>query len=261
MKLAFVGVGKMGRSLLEALLAAEFLPPESVGVLMRTPERTREVAARYGVVPLRLEELERAERVLIAVQPKDFTHLAPKIAHPNTGYLSIMAGVPTAVLARRLGTRRVVRAMPNLAATIRKSATALTAPREALEAGDLEFAFALFRTAGDVYELPEHLFDAFTGMTASAPAYFAIVAEALADGGVRMGIPRAQALAMAADVLVATGELLRLKHPAVLKDEVSSPGGTTIHGVAALERRGVRAAFIEAVEAATARGHALGEEE
>ncbi len=261
MKLAFVGLGKMGRSILEGLLAAEFLPPEAVGVVDRDLERTRELAALYGVTPLDYDDLGEAERVLIAVQPKQFPAVAERIAHPQVGYLSIMAGVSTAVLARKLGTRRVVRAMPNLAATIRKSTTALTAPREAVEVGDLEFARGLFKTVGDAYELPERLFDAFTAMAASAPAYLAVVAEALADGGVKMGIARADALAFAADVLVATGELMRLKHPAVIKDEVASPGGTTIYGVAAIEEGRVRHALIEAVVAATQRGRELGEEE
>lgn len=235
------------------------LAKEEIGVY-DTPPRTAEIAQEYGVIALRLEDLRQAERVLIGVQPKDIAALAPQITHPNTGYLSIMAGISTAVLSRGLGTRRVVRAMPNLAATIGKSSTALTGPREAEEAGDLEFARALFATVGDVYDLPERLFDAFTGMSASAPAYIAVVAEALADGGVKQGIPRAQALRLAADVLIATGELLRKKHPGVLKDEVSSPGGTTIYGLAALEARGLRAALVEAVEAATLRGHQLGEE-
>lgn len=261
MKLVFVGLGKMGRSILEGVLAAEFLSPEQIGVIDRGPERTRELAALYGIAPLENGDLARAERVLIAVQPKQFPEIAERIAHPQVGYLSIMAGVSTAVLARRLGTRRVVRAMPNLAATIRKSTTALTAPKEAQEVGDLEFAVRLFKTVGDAYPLPERLFDAFTGMAASAPAYLAIVAEALADGGVKMGIPRSEALSFAADVLVATGELMRLKHPAVIKDEVASPGGTTIHGVAALEEGRVRHALVRAVEVATRRGHELGEEE
>lgn len=260
MQLALVGVGKMGKSILEGILRAGILSEGQIGVY-DTPQRSAEIAQGYGVRPLGLEDLCRAERVLIGVQPKDIAALAPQIAHPNTGYLSIMAGVSTAVLSRRLGTRRVVRAMPNLAATIGKSSTALTGPREAQEAGDLEFARALFATVGDVYDLPERLFDAFTGMSASAPAYIAVVAEALADGGVKQGIPRAQALQLAADVLIATGELLRKKHPSVLKDEVSSPGGTTIYGLAALEARGVRAALVEAVEAATLRGHQLGAEE
>jgi pyrroline-5-carboxylate reductase len=260
MKLAILGVGKMGQSILEGVLRAGMLEAFEIGIL-DTPERTLEVAQATGASPLGLEDLRRCQRVLLGVQPKDLAALAPQIAHPHTGYISIMAGVSTAILSRRLGTRRVVRCMPNLAATIGKSSTAITAPREAQEAGDLEFARTLFKTVGDVYDLPERLFDAFTGMSASAPAYFAVVAEGLADGGVKQGIPRAQALQLAADVLIATGELLRRKHPAVLKDEVSSPAGTTIYGLAALEARAVRAALVEAVEAATLRGHELGRED
>ncbi|MDX2006580.1 MAG: pyrroline-5-carboxylate reductase [Meiothermus sp.] len=260
MKLAIVGVGKMGRSILEGVLARGMLASGEIGV-MDQPHYTQQVANQYGVTPLELGQLRRAERILIATKPQDFPALAAQIAHPNVGYISIMAGVSSAVLSRRLGTRRVVRVMPNLGATIGKSSTALTGPREADEAGDLAFARALFATVGDVYDLPERLFDAFTGMSASAPAYVAVVAEALADGGVKQGIPRAQSLQLAADVLIATGELLRQKHPAVLKDEVSSPAGTTIFGLAALEARGVRAAIIEAVAAATQRGHELGSDE
>ncbi len=260
MKFAIVGLGKMGSSILEGVLAARLLPLEAIGVLDATPELTRQKAAKYGVRALGFDDLAGAERVLIAVKPQDFPALAPKIAHANTGYLSIMAGVATRALAERLGNRRVVRAMPNLAATIKRSTTVLTALPEAAEAGDLAFAEALFATVGTVYPLPERLFDAFTAMSASAPAYLAVVAEALADGGVQMGIPRAQALRFAAEVLVATGELLAAKHPAELKDEVASPGGTTIFGLAALEARAFRAALVEAVERATRRGRELGRE-
>lgn len=261
MKLAFLGLGKMGRSILKGALDRGFLRPEEVGVVGRTPERTRELAAAFGLHPLNLKELARAERVLLAVQPRDFLHLAPEIAFPGVGYISIMAGVSTAVLARRLDTRRVVRTMPNLAAVIGESSTALTALKEAREAGDLDFARGLFATVGNVYEIPEHLFDPFTAMSASAPAYLAMVAEALADAGVKMGMPRSLALRLAAEALAATGELLKTRHPGQLKDEVASPGGTTIHGLHALEARALRAAFYEAVEAATRRGHELGEVE
>ena len=191
---------------------------------------------------------------------EDRTRLKPAVL-AALGYIAIMAGISTSVLARRLDNRRVVRAMPNLAVAIGESSTALTALKEAREAEDLAFARALFATVGDVYEIPEHLFDAFTGMSASAPAYLAVVAEALADAGVKMGMPRALALRLAADALAATGELLKGRHPAQVKDEVASPGGTTIHGLHALEARAVRAAFYEAVEAATQRGHELGESE
>lgn len=234
MRLAFVGLGKMGRSILKGALERGFLRPEEVGVLGRTPERSRELAEPFGVRPLTRADLGMAERVLIAVQPRDFPALAPEIAHHRLGYISIMAGISTSVLARRLDNRRVVRAMPNLAVAIGESSTALTALKEAREAEDLAFARALFATVGDVYEIPEHLFDAFTGMSASAPAYLAVVAEALADAGVKMGMPRALALRLAADALAATGELLKGRHPAQVKDEVASPGGTTIHGLHAL---------------------------
>jgi pyrroline-5-carboxylate reductase len=260
MKLAIVGVGKMGRSILEGLLKAQFLPPDELA-LVDLPERSQQAAQQYGVRAITYGELRHAERVLISTQPKDLPALATDISHPNTGYLSIMAGVSTALLARRLGTRRVVRAMPNLAATIGRSSTAITGPREAQEAGDLEFSRSLFATIGDVYDLPERLFDAFTGLSGSGPAYLALFAEALADGGVKMGIPRPQSLNLAADLLIATGYLMRHKHPAIIKDEVASPAGTTIHGLAALEARAVRSAAIEAVEAATLRGHQLGQDE
>ena len=260
MKLAIVGLGKMGGSILEGVLDSGLLAPDEVGVLDVTPEETAKKAARYGVLALSPSELARAERVLVAVKPQDFPRVARTSAHANTGYLSIMAGVSTKALSKRLGTRRVVRAMPNLAATIKRSTTVLTALPEAREAGDLEFAERLFATVGTVYHLPEELFDAFTAMSASAPAYLAVAAEALADGGVKMGIPREKAMKFAAEVLVATGLLLEKKHPAELKDEVASPGGTTIYGLAAMEARAFRAALVEAVAAATQRGKELGEE-
>jgi len=246
MRLAIVGLGKMGQSILKGLLEAGFLPPEAVGVLDRSPELTEARARAFGVRPLTLMDLKRVARDL---------------AHPGVGYLSIMAGVSTRRIAAALGTRRVVRAMPNLAATIKKSTTVLTALPEARDAGDLAFAEGLFATVGSVHPLDEALFDAFTAMSASAPAYLALVAEALADGGVRMGIPREAALRFAAEVLEATGALLSAKHPALLKDEVASPAGTTIYGLKEIEEAGVRGALIRAVAAATARGRALGEEE
>jgi pyrroline-5-carboxylate reductase len=151
--------------------------------------------------------------------------------------------------------------MPNLGATIHKSATAVVGMPEAEDSGDLEFAQALFAAVGDVYNLPESLFNTFTGMVGSGPAYAAIFAEALADGGVRMGLNRKLAIELAGKLLISTGELLlRRVHPGILKDEVASPGGTTIAGITEIERYTFRAAIIEAVRAATERGQQLGEE-
>ena len=262
MKLAIVGVGKLGLSLLEGILKRGVLGGRDIGLVDANRERAAETAGRLGTQLLGPGQLGGADRVLVSVQPRVFPEIAEWLAQPGTGYISTMAGVSTATLTRRLGTRRVVRVMPNLAATIGRSQTALTAPKEAQEAGDLDFARTLFGAVGEVYELSEHLFNAFTGMSASGPAYLAVVAEALADGGVRMGLPRALAQELAARLLTASGELLLQRaHPGMLKDEVASAGGTTIAGLAALEHAGVRGAFIEAVVAATRRGTELGRDQ
>ncbi|WP_221088663.1 pyrroline-5-carboxylate reductase [Deinococcus aquaedulcis] len=262
MKLAIVGVGKLGLALLEGVTARGVLPAADIGLLDANVPRAQEIAARTGARVIAQAELGRAERILISLQPRVFPEAAEWLAQENAGYISTMAGVNVAALARRLGTKRVVRVMPNLAATIGLSQTAIAGPREAADAGDLAFARTLFGAVGDTYDLPEHLFNTFTGMSASGPAYAAVVAEALADGGVRMGLPRPLANELAAKLLVATGELLqRRAHPGLLKDEVASPGGTTIAGLAALEAAGVRGGLIEAVVQATRRGNELGRDQ
>ncbi|MEF2279139.1 pyrroline-5-carboxylate reductase [Deinococcus sp. YIM 134068] len=262
MRLAIVGVGKLGLALLEGVTSRRVLPAGEIGLLDANTTRAADLATRTGARRITAADLSGAERILVSVQPRVFPEISDWLAQENTGYISTMAGVSTSTLVRGLGTRRVVRVMPNLAATIGRSQTAITAPREAQDAGDLDFARQLFGAVGDAYDLPEHLFNAFTGMSASGPAYAAVVAEALADGGVRMGLPRPLANELAAKLLVASGELLQQRaHPGQLKDEVASPGGTTIAGLEALEVAGVRGAFMRAVVAATRRGSELGKDQ
>lgn len=262
MQLAIVGVGKLGLALLEGVTARGVIPASEIGLLDTNTSRVESLAERYGARMLRQQELGEAQRVLVSLQPRVFPEVTEWLAHEHVGYISTMAGVNVATLVRRLGTRRVVRVMPNLAATIGYSQTAITGPREAHDAGDFAFAQQLFGSVGDVYDLPEHLFNAFTGMSASGPGYLAVVAEALSDGGVRMGLPRPLAHELAAKLLVASGFLLQQRqHPAMLKDEVASPGGTTIAGLEALEAAGVRGGLIDAVVAATKRGTELGKDQ
>jgi len=262
MKLAIVGVGKLGLALLTGVTSRGVIPAHEIGLFDANLARAAELAAQTGARQITAADLRHAGRILVSVQPRVFPEITDWLAQENVGYISTMAGVSTASLTRRLGTKRVVRAMPNLAATIGHSQTAITAPREGTDAGDLDFARSLFGAVGDVYELPEHLFNAFTGMSASGPAYAAVVAEALADGGVRMGLPRALAHELAAKLLVASGELLQGRaHPGMLKDEVASPGGTTIAGLEVLEAAGVRGALMRAVMAATQRGSELGKDQ
>lgn len=262
MKLAIVGVGKLGLALLEGVVRQGVLKPDEIGIMGRREEAVAGIAARLGVQVLPPSDLCGARRVLIALKPQVFSQAAEWLAQPDTGYISTMAGVKLSTLSIRLGSERVVRAMPNLAATLGLSQTALTATAAAQEQGDLKVARQMFAAVGQTYDLPEHLFDVFTGMSASGPGYAAIIAESLADGAVRMGMPRALAQELSARVLLASGSLLLERgHPGQLKDEVSSPGGTTIAGLEVLETSGIRGIMISTVVAATERSAALGRDQ
>ncbi|GAA3996903.1 pyrroline-5-carboxylate reductase [Deinococcus rubellus] len=262
MKLAIVGVGKLGLAILEGITRLGLLHPDEIGIMDTNTARLDMIAERLGTPVLPVGDLGGAERVLISLQPRVFPEASEWLAQPNTGYISTMAGVSVGTLARRLRTERVVRVMPNLGATIGQSQTAIVGPEEAQRCGDTPYAHEIFGAVGQVYDLPEHLFNAFTGLTGSGPGYMAVLAEALADGGVRMGLPRALAHELAARVMSTSGGLLLERaHPGMLKDEVSSPGGTTIAGLEVLEGSGVRGALISTVVAATLRSAELGRDQ
>lgn len=262
MKLAIVGVGKLGLALLEGVIRQGVLRPEEIGIMGRDQARIARLASEMGVRALPPEDLQGAQRVLICLKPQVFPEAAQWLSQPDTGYISTMAGVKLSTLSGQLGTARVVRAMPNLAATLGLSQTALAATPQAELGGDLDISRQLFAAVGQTYELSEALFDVFTGMSASGPGYAAIIAESMADGAVRMGMPRALAHELAARVLLSSGHLLLgREHPGMLKDEVSSPGGTTIAGLEVLETSGIRGIMISTVVAATERSAALGRDQ
>lgn len=260
MKLAIVGVGKMGSAVLIGALRANVLQAEDIGIYHPDPRRLEHLAATYGVNVLDDEGIHRAERVLIAVKPQSFDDVAPLIARRTASYISLMAGVSATTIARRVGSNRVVRAMPNLGARVSLSATALAHLPQA-SSDDVQMAEQLFGAIGTVHHMPERLFDAFTGLAGSGPAFAAVFAEALADGGVKVGFGREEAREFARQVLLATAKLLEEQNPAELKDEVSSAGGTAINGIMALERYGLRYATMRAVAEATARAAALNRED
>ena len=256
MKLAIVGAGKMGGAVLTGALGAKMLKPDEVGIYHPDPGRRTELATHYGVAELDDDDVHRAERLLIAVKPQSFDAVAPLIAQRNACYLSIMAGVPARAIARRVGSQRVIRAMPNLGARVGLSATALAHLPES-QPEDVLFAEELFGAVGSVYPIPERLFDAFTGLAGSGPAFAAVVAEAIADGGVRVGFSRDTARELTRQVLLATTRLLEDQNPAELKDEVASAGGTAIAGVRTLERHRLRFALMDAIEQAAERASEL----
>ena len=254
--LAIVGAGKMGSAVALGAIRAGVVERRSLGVYHPEPARREALAQELGATPLDDEGVHQARRVLIAVKPQSFREVAPLIAQRKASFISLMAGVPAETIARRLGSRRIVRAMPNLGASLGVSSTAITGLADA-SSEDLEFAERLFGAVGSVHRLPEALFDAFTGLAGSGPAFVAVVAEALADGGVRSGFTRHDARALTREVLLATARLLEEMHPSEVKDAVASAGGTAIAGVRSLEQHGARFALMDAVEKASARAAEL----
>jgi len=201
--------------------------------------------------------------VVLAVKPQLIEPAIASIADAlgrDATIVSIAAGVPLAALEARLPAgARVVRAMPNTAAIALAGATGLSGGSRAT-ADDLALTRSLFEAVGSVVVLDESLLDAVTGLAGSGPAYVMLVIEALADGGVKMGLPREAALLFAAQTVYGSAKLLleTKEHPARLKDMVTSPAGTTIAGLSALESGGVRGSLIDAVERATLRSRELG---
>ncbi|HZJ10328.1 MAG TPA: pyrroline-5-carboxylate reductase dimerization domain-containing protein, partial [Trueperaceae bacterium] len=201
LRLVLVGAGRMGGAVLQGALAAKLLSPSEVAIYHPNERRGNELAERHGVSFVADDGLHRADHVLLAVKPQSFVRVAPLVAQRDASFISLMAGVSASSIARRVGSKRVIRAMPNLGASLGVSATAFTALPEAT-AADVAMARGLFGAVGSVYDIREELFDAFTGMAGSGPAYAAVMAEALADGGVRVGLDRSLARDLARQVLL-----------------------------------------------------------
>lgn len=255
----------MGEALLSRLIAEQQYAPEAIAVSDPAPERRDFLQQKYGVrVTADNREAAAADVVLLAVKPQVLAAVAAELEGgkafgDGTLLISILAGVSLSRLSEAFGTQSIVRAMPNTPATVGAGMTAIAAG-SGVTPSQMEVARALFAAVGEVVEVPESLMDAVTGLSGSGPAFVAILIEALADGGVKAGLPRAIAAQLALQTVLGTAQLLHDGglHPAELKDRVTSPGGTTIAGVAELENRGFRAAAIAAVDAAYRRSQELG---
>jgi pyrroline-5-carboxylate reductase len=206
----------------------------------------------------------RADVLVLAVKPQNMAALLAEVRDVVQArsplVVSIAAGVTLAQIAAALGGAcRLVRVMPNTPCLVGASASAYS-PGEHATAADVALVQALLDDAGLAFRLGEHLLDAVTGLSGSGPAFVYLVIEALADGGVRVGLPRDVAQALAAQTVLGAARMVLHtgQHPAALKDAVASPGGTTIAGLHALERAAARGAFIDAVEAAARRAAELG---
>jgi len=264
-RVGFLGAGNMGEALIKGLTHSGVVPAGSITAADPRADHLGQIAKRYGIraVTDNAALVSGADVVILAVKPQIMAAVLKEVApavDESKLLISIAAGVATRKLRDHLGKPvRLIRVMPNTPALVLEGVTAI-ARADGLRPGDLEAAQELFAAVGRVVVLEETAMDAVTGLSGSGPAYVAIAIEALADGGVKMGLDRATAMLLAAQTVLGSARLILETgvHPGQLKDMVSSPGGTTIAGIAALEDGGLRRVLMQAVERATLRSRELG---
>jgi pyrroline-5-carboxylate reductase len=263
--IGFLGTGNMAEALIRGLLHAGVVKPEQVVGSEPRPERAEEMTQKYGitVVADNNEVARRSGILILSIKPQVMSKVLEQVAphvHPNALVISIAAGIPLAAIEARLPRARVVRTMPNTPALVSAGATAIAAGGHATPE-DLQAAKRIFDSVGMTVILDESQMDAVTGLSGSGPAYIFLIIEALSDAGVKMGLSRYNAQALAAQTLLGSAKMLLEtgEHPGRLKDMVTSPGGTAIAGLHTLEQGGLRTTLINAVEAATKRSKELGD--
>jgi pyrroline-5-carboxylate reductase len=262
--IGFIGGGNMGEALIKGLIESA-VPAQSIRVAEPNEARARLLTERYGVVCSSDggEVVRQSDLIVVAIKPQIVSVALPGIAgaFDDTKLLvSIAAGVTTATLEGYFdGAPRVVRVMPNTPALAGAGAAALCPGRHATR-DDVSTALHLLEGVGTAHVLTEAQLDAVTGLSGSGPAYVYMVIEAMAAGGVLEGLPMDTALALATQTVFGTAQLVKDsgEHPAVLRDKVCSPGGTTIAAVKELEEKGLRSALIKAVSKAARRSRELG---
>ncbi|MEX2175943.1 MAG: pyrroline-5-carboxylate reductase [Pirellulaceae bacterium] len=263
--IGFIGAGQMARALAAGFVRAGLAKGEEIVVYDPVPAAAVQFASQVSgakVAPSNAEVAFQAETIFLAVKPQSMAAVYHDLQGNTTGaklFVSIAAGIPLVKLEAGLKTGRVVRVMPNTPALVGQGAAAYALGARATPE-DGQRVGQLLGAVGKAFLVEEKLLDAVTGLSGSGPAFVYVVIEALSDGGVQMGLPREIATALAAQTVLGSAAMVLQsgEHPAALKDKVASPGGTTIAGLAALEERGLRAALIGAVEAATRRSQELG---
>ena len=264
MKIGFIGCGKMGSALIQGVLEAKVCQPDQVSVYDRVSEPAEVLGTESGVrvVSGTKEVAQASDVVVLCVKPDDAARALSDAAGSLDGKLlvSILAGTTIATLQAAAGKNcRVVRVMPNTAVLVQKGASAF-ATGEGVTEKDTALVEQIFSSVGRAFRVKESLLDAVTGLSGSGPAYVYLFIEALSDGGVQMGLPRELATKLAVQTVAGAAEMVSqtMMHPAVLREMVTSPGGTTVAGLAELEKAGMRSAVMDAVRAATERSRELG---
>jgi pyrroline-5-carboxylate reductase len=265
-KVAILGAGKIGESLLAGLLSSGWREPQDLVVTGRREERVRELEERYGVrgTLSNAEAVSGATLVVVAVKPQDFDVLLGEIGGLLTTdqtVLSVAAAIPTSQIEARIAPGvPVVRAMPNAPALVHEGMAGVCAGAHA-DDEHLALAEEVLSHLGAVARVPERYMDAVTAVSGSGPAYFALLAEAMIEAGILLGLGRETSTQLVVQTMLGTARLLRDEkmHPVELRETVTSPGGTTIQAIRELEQAGVRAAFLNAIQAAMIRSKELAE--
>jgi pyrroline-5-carboxylate reductase len=255
----------MAEAMIRGLLRGGDSRPEEISASGPREERMRELHEKYGIGTNTANRLvlDGAELVILSIKPQIMSRVLDEIADAIPAQalvISIAAGVPiSSIEARMRDSTRVIRSMPNTPALVEAGATAISRGAHATER-DLQDARRIFDAVGITVVLDESQLDAVTGLSGSGPAYIFLILEALADAGVKVGLSRRTAQLLAAQTVLGSAKLLieTNEHPGLLKDMVTSPGGTAITGLHTLEAGGVRTTLIDAVEAATKRSQELG---
>ncbi|WP_456437492.1 pyrroline-5-carboxylate reductase [Desulfurobacterium sp.] len=255
-RVGFIGGGRMAEALIESIIASRKIKPCNINVSDVNEKRLCYLKQTFGINTfiLNTEVVALSDIIVLAVKPQVMTAVLNEIKNaviPQQLIVSIAAGYPIENIENILGKdKKIIRVMPNILVKVSEGTIAFS---RNINVSDEEINLfkGLFSTAGEVIEVEEKLMDAVTGLSGSGPAFIFLMIEALADGGVRAGLPRDTALKLAAQTVKGSAEMvLKGEHPEVLKDNVISPAGTTAEGIAKLEEKGVRSAFIEAVFAA-----------
>jgi pyrroline-5-carboxylate reductase len=264
LKIGFVGAGQMATALARGILAAGTLLPESVLACDVVPAAGQRFVEQTGarLVASNREVAAEATVVFLAVKPQQMAEVLADLRNfirPEQLIVSIAAGVSLKTMTSGLGDQpKLIRVMPNTPCLVGCGASAFSRGTHATN-DDVTLVQKLLSNVGLAVEVPEKLLDAVTGLSGSGPAYVYQMIEALSDGGVRMGLPRETATKLAAQTVMGAAQMVLStgQHPGALKDAVTSPGGTTIAGLHALERGGLRGTLMNAVEAATLRAREM----
>ena len=265
---AVIGAGNIGRSLIGGMIRSKLIPPENVIATRRTQSALDEMASEFEGLRTTTDNIaavREASIILLTIKPQSRAEVVTEIrdhVSRNALIVSVLAGITTERLQMAFGQDQpVVRAMPNTPALVDEGATAIAGGTYA-GADDVASVRAIFEAVGEVVETREDLMDAVTGLSGSGPAYVYMFIEALTDAGVKQGLSRSVSAKLAAQTVFGAAKLAieTGKHPAILRDEVTTPGGTAIAAVSELESRGLRTTIINAVATATERSKALNEE-